>query len=123
MPAQVSELGPGRGGRPAMPEEQSRAVLRKLGLTSVVTMSDEVAQRFRLTNQPGVLVLAVRPDSAAADAHITRGSIINDVNGVKVETVEQLVAELGKHDLTKGVRLTVVEEGVERFEMLQLPEK
>jgi serine protease Do len=124
MPAQVAGLTQGRGGSGAIPEEKSRAVLRKLGLDSVVTMSDEVAQRFHITNQqPGVLVLAVRPNSAAADSHITRGCILSDVNGVKVESVDQLVSELGKHDLTKGVRLTVVEEGTERFEMLQLPEK
>ena len=107
---------------PNAPTNKNRQVLNDLGFDSVMDMTPDIAARYRIKMVPGVLVLDVRDDSAAAAEGITRGAIITDVMGTKVATVDQLATALSKYNLTRGVRISVVENGQERFAVLQLPQ-
>ncbi len=97
-------------------------VLRKLGLESVRTFTQDMADQARMTFTPGVLVWSVRQGSVAASEMIRRGAIITDVMGKAVTNVDELVAELKRHDLAKGVRLSVRDGDTDRFVLLQLTE-
>ncbi len=122
LPDQVAMTGERSGmGERRNPETVSRELLNKLGFENVATMGRELAERFRVPFVEGVVVMNVRPNSAAAAERITRGSVITDVMGVKVTSVEQLVGELNKHDLRKGVRMSLRSGEVERFVLLELP--
>lgn len=127
--AQLPDEVDGRGGRDGegrsqgTDDDSGRLLLRKLGLRSVNTMDPQIAKRFGAKMVPGVLVRSVRRESAADAAGITEGQIITDVMGVKVETVDELVKELKKHDISEGVRLSVVDGDLERFVFLELPDK
>jgi serine protease Do len=124
MPNETRAAAPGQ----AQPEAVADAsvLLRKLGLERVVTVTPDMTARMPQA-VPGVLVQGVRPRSAAAAANLSAGSVITDVQGQPVRTVEELIAALGKHDLTKGVRISVTEydsrsrQHIPRFELLELP--
>ncbi len=121
LPDQIAAAG-----REATPNGDGTAteaqILRKLGLESVRTFTREMATQARTTFTPGVLVWTVRPGSVAASQMIRRGSIITDVMGTAVTDAEQLATELAKHDLTKGVRLSIRDGDIDRFVLLQLTE-
>lgn len=101
-------------------------LLRKLGLDRVATVTPEMATRSPQLME-GILIQQVRPRSAAAAANLSPGSIITDVMGKPVRTTEELIEQLNQHDLTKGVRVSVVEydprqrQFIPRFELLELP--
>jgi S1-C subfamily serine protease len=48
------------------------------------------ANRFGVTVGPGVVVAEVLPDTPASKAGVTRGDVIDDVNGTAVHTGAQL---------------------------------
>ena len=121
MPEQVAGASENEEETSAQTEKINREVLNKLGLENVVTLTKEAASRLNVKFIPGVLVMGVREGSAASAERLGRGMIITDVMGVKVKTVEDLVAELNKHDLKKGVRLSVKAGEVDRFVLLELP--
>jgi serine protease Do len=104
------------------PAQDDQRQLRKLGFESLATFTKDLSSRYSVKFVPGVFVKAVRPDSAAEAATINSGHVITDVMGVKVESVEELVAELNKADLTVGVRMSVLDGEMERFVLLELPE-
>ncbi len=103
-------------------DEKDKLLLRKLGFDSVATFTKEQADKFGMEFKPGVLVRAVRPDSAADAGSMRAGQVVTSVMGVAVAAVDELVAELKKHDLTQGVRLSVSDGDLERFVLLELPD-
>ena len=103
-------------------DQSSKRLLRQLGFRSVVTLTKEAAKQYRLKLMQGVLVRSVRRHSSAAAAGISEGQVITSVMGVKIDSVEQLAAELKRHDLAKGVRVSVVDGDMERFVLLEIPE-
>jgi len=106
--------------------EKSAEVLRRAGIESARTLSEEFVARFKLKpGTTGVLVEAVRPDSAAAAAGILRGSIVTDVMGKPITKLDELVEQLEANGLSKGqsVRLRVVDPMGSRFVLLELPKE
>jgi len=103
-------------------EDVQHEELRKLGLNDVATLREaDIEQDSKL--KPGVLVRSVRRNSAAAAAGVVPGVAITHVMGVRVDNVKQLVEELDKHDLSRGVRMSIVDpSGVERFVVVELDE-
>ncbi len=81
------EVTIGAAATAATPAKTTATDERKLGLT-VMTLTEELVQRFRLTVIVGVLVAQVQPDSAAADAGLRRGDIILRVGTTEVRTRE-----------------------------------
>ena len=103
-------------------DKSDQRFLRKLGIDSITTLTQEMAQRIDVEFTPGVLVRSVRPGSAAEAGGMAGGHIITAVMGVDVTTVDEFMAELKKHDLTTGIRLSIVAGKIERFVLLELPE-
>lgn len=95
-------------------------LLHKLGIEKLDAMSAELAETARLPFVPGVLVLSVRPNSAAA-ANLARGMVITQVMDQDVANADQLLDQLLKYDLSAGVRLSVRVGGLNRFMILELP--
>ncbi len=107
---------------PDQPKNKAQTrILRKLGFESVQTLTESLAKRLEIDYVPGVLVRALRPRSTAAEAGIRPKDIITNVMGVNVETIAQLVDELNKHDLTKGIRVSILHRDTPRFVFLELP--
>ncbi len=103
-------------------DSPGKQLLRKLGLTSVVGFTEEHAKQLEMPFEPGVLIKAVRANSAAAAAGITNRLVITDVMGVPVDSVTALSEQLAAHDLAKGVRVSVRDRVNRRFVLLELPE-
>ena len=101
-------------------------LLQKLGVQSARALTDADVKQLKLDDDTqGVLVLGVRRGSVAQQQGINRGSIITDVMGEQVDSVESLVAQLKKHDLAAGVRVSVLDrspdgEWLPRFVLLDL---
>ncbi|MEX0774575.1 MAG: trypsin-like peptidase domain-containing protein [Phycisphaeraceae bacterium] len=123
LPDQLSSAAADEQNEAPPPEAQSKEVLRKLGLESVIPMTRALASRYRLEFTPGVLVMDVRRGSVADSVELRRGSIITDVMGTKVTTVDELTAELNKVEPGTGVRISVRDGNVDRFVLLELPKE
>lgn len=54
------------------------------------TITPEMAQRMKLKNPSGVLVVQVQPGSPAADAGVTHGDVIHAIDRSEIRTVEDL---------------------------------
>jgi len=103
------------------PDSISGQVLAKLGFLRLEDLTPQIARRFQLDVQQGILVLGVRPYSAAAVAGIGKGHIIRRVAGERVDQVEQLRRLLQDADWGNGVRLRVkIPHGPARFAVLSL---
>jgi serine protease Do len=90
-----------------------------LGLT-VENLSPQTAQELGYSSdQTGVLVTAVEPGSLAADAGVQANDLILSVQDKPVENVAQFRAELGRHALKEGVRLTVQSGSMKRYVFLR----
>jgi serine protease Do len=100
--------------------------LRKLGIESVVPMTQDLADQLDLPVSSGVLVERVRQGSVASGEGIGRGTVITHVVGQRVRNVKQLVEQIQKHDLADGVRLSVTQrmgrDVASRFVVLSLEE-
>ena len=129
---QLSSRGPGGGdsGDAGQPDESQEGVktLRKLGLQAFQTFTQQMAGQLDAPHKPGVLVRRVRSGSTAATNGLSPGMIITRVMGQPVESVQQLVAEVEKHEPSQPLRLRIAqwnpdeEQYRERFVFLELPE-
>ncbi len=94
----------------------------KLGL-GLHDLDEETARRLGLDVERGVVVTSVQPLSAAAKAGLRPGDVITRVGGRRVDDVRDFRKAIRKHDLRKGVRLTVMTGSVQRFVFLRVPEE
>jgi len=112
-----------------VPDDAEQLILRKLGLESVRTFTEDMAARMRVRFVPGVLVEEVRPASAAYDARVGPGTIITHVMRDKVRSVVELTDALEKYTLTDGVRVRILVRNrrtgklTTSFVLLKLPEE
>lgn len=92
-------------------QKQYRRLFQALLLAAclVVSMSAALyaAEEDESTTEPGLVIVAVDPDSPAAKAGVTRGDILLAVGDVKVNTVADLLAALGKVEAGATVTLHV----------------
>ncbi len=85
----------------------------ELGFT-VVTLTDEMAERFGYEGESGVIVSTVVPGSDASELLITPGAIIKEVNRRKVRNKEEFYEEI-KEAKKKGGALLLVKRGRTTF--------
>jgi len=91
----------------------------RLGM-SVRTLTDDVAQRLGYEINPGgVVITAVEPFGPAARAGLRPRDVILRVQGVEIDSADDFRREIRRHDLDRGVRLTVLSGDVERFVILK----
>ena len=91
-----------------IPDQKEQLILRKLGLESVQTFTEDLAARMRVRFVAGVLVAEVRPGSAAYDAGLGPNTIITHVMRDKISSVAELTEALEKYTLTEGVRVRIL---------------
>ena len=124
LPDRTARLTPG-GPAEALPDASTDAadleLLRKLGIEQAVALTRENAAQYDVTfKQVGVLIQRVRPTSVAASKGLTPGMVITDVMGQAVKSPKALVDQLQKHDLSKGVRISVLAGDQHVFMLLEL---
>ncbi len=95
-------------------------ILKQLGLV-VQELTSDLAQQFGYREGQGVLVAEVEPGSLAAGAGIQAGQLIEEVNRIKVRTVDEFLKALSKSRKTKTVLFKVRDGDISRYVALRLP--
>ena len=98
------------------PEADTKAKL--LGMT-VQNINADLAKRFEVEVEKGVIVTAIENDSVAAEKGISLGDIVTRINSAPVDSVASFKAALEGEDLKKGVIVHLTSEGSQRFEVLK----
>ena len=117
----IEDLAPDPVDEPPPPDPDEAEPLAKLGFQRLLTVTPELAEEHGLEPPRGVLVLEVRPFSAAAMAGLRQGNIIIEVHGQEVTSVGQVRKLVEEADLVEGVRMRVqIPGGPARFVLLSL---
>jgi len=98
------------------PEADTKAKL--LGMT-VQNINADLAKRFEVEGEKGVIVTAIEKDSAAAEKGISPGDIVTRINSAPVDSVATFNGALEGEDLKKGVIVHLTSGGSQRFEVLK----
>ena len=98
---------------PSKPEDSN-----KFGL-QVQELTKEVAARFKLGVQQGVIVTDVADNSLAAAQDIQREDVITEVDGKRVTSVASFREALNKADPRKGILLYLDRKGSKTFAVLK----
>jgi serine protease Do len=89
-------LLPDEGGQNT-PAESQEGSLEKYGL-QIQNLTPDLAKRFQLDSEDGVIVSEVAQGSSAAEAGLQPGMLIVEVNRKKISNSRQFLAELKKSD-------------------------
>jgi serine protease Do len=73
----------------------------------VAELTPEIAQRFKIEETAGVVVINVDPNGKAKEAGIQQGDLIIEVNRVDVDSVDDFKNLIDKHKKDDGVDLLV----------------
>src|SRR3984893_4559414 len=103
---------------PARPPQNREEELGKFGL-QVQELTKEMAQRFKLGVQKGVIVTDVTENSLAAQQGIEREDVITEVDGKPVTDVKTFREALNKADPKRGVLLYLDRKGSKTFAVLK----
>jgi serine protease Do len=103
---------------PARPPQNSQEEVGKFGL-QVQELTKEMAQRFKLGVQRGVIVTDVTENSLAAQQGIEREDVITEVDGKPVTDVKTFREALNKADPKRGVLLYLDRKGSKTFAVLK----
>ena len=98
------------------PEADTKAKL--LGMT-VQNINEDLAKRFEVEGEQGVIVTAIENDSVAAEKGISLGDIVTRINSEPVDSVASFKAALEGEDFKRGVIVHLTSEGSQRFEVLK----
>jgi serine protease Do len=103
---------------PARPPQEKQQEVGKFGL-QVQELTKEMAQRFKLGVQKGVIVTDVADNSLAAQQGIEREDVITEVDGKPVTDVKSFREALNKSDPKRGVLLYLDRKGSKTFAVLK----
>ena len=103
---------------PARPPQDPEEEAGKFGL-QVQELTKEMAQRFKLGVQRGVIVTDVTENSLAAQQGIEREDVITEVDGKPVTDVKTFREALNKADPKRGVLLYLDRKGSKTFAVLK----
>jgi len=103
---------------PARPPQEKQQELGKFGL-QVQELTKEMAQRFKLGVQRGVIVTDVTDNSLAAQQGIEREDVITEVDGKPITDVKSFREALNKSDPKRGVLLYLDRKGSKTFAVLK----
>ena len=104
--------------RPERKPEAAEAKAKLLGM-SVRDITPELAKRFEVGDDEGVIITEIENDSAAAEKTISLGDIVTRINSTQVDSVKSFKAALEGVDLKKGVIVHLNSKGSQRFEVLK----
>src|SRR6202140_1662031 len=103
---------------PARPPQNPEEEVGKFGL-QVQELTKEMAQRFKLGGQRGVIVTDVTENSLAAQQGIDREDVITEVDGKPVTDVKTFRDALNKAEPKRGVLLYLDRKGSKTFAVLK----
>src|SRR3982751_5904808 len=103
---------------PVRPPQNNQEEGGKFGL-QVQELTKEMAQRFKLGVQKGVIVTDVAENSLAAQQGIEREDVITEVDGKAVTDVKTFREALNKADPKRGVLLYLDRKGSKTFAVLK----
>jgi Do/DeqQ family serine protease len=103
---------------PARPPKDNQQEVGKFGL-QVQELTKEMAKRFKLGVQKGVIVTDVTENSLAAQQGIEREDVITEVDGKPVTDVKTFREALNKADPKRGVLLYLDRKGSKTFAVLK----
>lgn len=89
------------------------------GIT-VQPITRELIEQFNLIEKQGLMIMDVDEDSAAARSGLTLGTVITEIDGKKVSTVQAFKDVLRKSDPKRGARIQISKDGVRTFVILRL---
>jgi len=101
LPVIIGELKESRQDEPA-----SEDASRQLGM-SLRDITPELAQGLGLTEDSGVLIVSVDPNSSAEEAGLKKGDIIREINRRPVATTSEFYEALGKCNADDNILLLV----------------
>jgi len=107
-----------RAGRGAEDKPSEPAKAKLLGMT-VQNLNADLAERFEVENEEGVIVVALEAGSVAAGKNIAPGDIVTRINSTPVESVGAFKKAIDDLDLKKGVLVHLNSKGSQRFEVLK----
>jgi serine protease Do len=73
----------------------------------VANITQDIARRFNITETDGVLVVDVDPEGEAADAGITPGDVIKEINRQPVKSVKEYAEAIGKIKKGESVKIFI----------------
>ena len=114
LPSEISRAS----NEPARPPQGREEEVGKFGL-QVQELTKEMAQRFKLGVQKGVIVTDVTENSLAAQQGIEREDVITEVDGKPVTDVKSFREALNKADPRRGVLLYLDRKGSKTFAVLK----
>jgi serine protease Do len=76
-------------------------------------MTPELSEHFGVPPKRGVLVTEVFPDSPAESAGVKPRDVIFEIDGVPIESVQELRQEIQERDIGQKVALSIIREGKE----------
>jgi serine protease Do len=114
LPSEISRAS----NEPARPPQEKQQELGKFGL-QVQELTKEMAQRFKLGVQKGVIVTDVTDNSLAAQQGIEREDVITEVDGKPITDVKSFREALNKSDPKRGVLLYLDRKGSKTFAVLK----
>lgn len=111
-----SEIG--RASNVAPPSQQKQEEMGKFGL-QVQDLTQEVAERLKLSVQQGVIVTDVADNSLASAQGIEREDVITEVDGKPITNVQSFREALTKADPQKGILLYLDRKGSKTFAVMK----
>ena len=93
---------------------------RRLGV-NLQNLDPDLAAYFQVNPNEGVLVTRIEPDSPAQKAGIHSGDIITHINGIKVNSSEDVAKMISEGDV-ETVELTILRHGTQQ-KIIAKPEK
>ncbi len=103
------------------PQGSDETPAESLGL-QLQSLTPDIAKRLGTKHTKGVVVMDIKPDGVGAAAGLQRGDIILSVNGKKVGSTADFKGAVDKASLSKGIRMVVETQGMERFVFLKTQE-
>ena len=85
----------------------------------VQEISEDLAKRFMIDEEEGVIVVSVKKGSVAEEKNITPGEIVTRINSSEINSLETFKKSFENEDLKKGVLVHLKSNGSQRFEVLK----
>jgi membrane-associated protease RseP (regulator of RpoE activity) len=94
----------------------------RLGV-SVINLSDQLAEYFKVPDGKGVLVEKVHENTPAERADLRAGDVIVKINDREIDTASRLRRVLSTYDAGEDIRIETIREGSRRTISVQLEER
>ncbi|MDP6891957.1 MAG: PDZ domain-containing protein, partial [Verrucomicrobiota bacterium] len=85
----------------------------------VQEISEDLAERFKISEKEGVIVVSVEKGSVSEEKNISPGDVVTRINSTEISSIESFNKSIENEDLKKGVLVHIKSNGSQRFEVLK----